>query len=155
MNFFRYLTKKKLSECFLLSKNTQFCTLNQHHIMGYLRSTKSLLRKFILIGWAVAVVWIYLGNLVNFHQHHIWGKQLIPVACSSTRYKDENSGSFAKNDNNSKSFDTNLHFDFTTVAQPISITPYFGIVLSPLYLSDIPLLPEDILAFSFRGPPAA
>ena len=155
LSFLGYLTKKNLSECFLLSKNIQFCSLNRKQTMGYLRSTKSLLRKAILIGWAVAVVWIYLGNLVNFHQHHIWGKQLIPVAYSSTRYKDENSGSVVKNDNSSKSFDTSLHFDFATLAHQITHIPYFEIVSSPLLLSDTPFLHTGIQAFSFRGPPSA
>jgi len=123
--------------------------------MNYLRSSKSLLRKAILIGWAVAVVWIYLGNLVNFHQHHIWGKQLIPVAYSSTRYKDENSASVVKHDNFSKCFDTGLDFDFVTLAQQITYISYFEIVSLPIYLSDTPLLHEGILAFSLRGPPSA
>lgn len=123
--------------------------------MGYLRSTTSVLRKAILIGWAVAVVWIYLGNLVNFHQHHIWGKQLIPVACSSTRYKDEDSGSFVKNDISSKSFNSSIHFDFASPACQVSIIPYFEIVSSQLILSDAPVIQQGILAFSLRGPPLA
>lgn len=123
--------------------------------MSYLSSTKSLLRKAILIGWAVAVVWIYLGNLVNFHQYHIWGKQLIPVAYSSTRYKDENSGSFAKNDNNSKSFDTGVHFDFATLELQISNIAYFEIVTSSLNLYFTPVLQQGIPACSLRGPPSA
>jgi hypothetical protein len=121
--------------------------------MGYLRSTTSFLRKAILIGWAVAVVWIYLGNLINFHQHHIWGKQLIPVAYSSTRYKEENSSSVVKNDNNSKSFDTGVHFDFTSPGQQISNIPYFEIVSSHLHLSDTPSVFRGIRTFSYRGPP--
>jgi hypothetical protein len=123
--------------------------------MGYLRSTTSFLRRAILIGWAVAVVWIYLGNLINFHQHHIWGKQLIPVACSSTRYKEENSASVVKNDNNSKSFDSGLHFDFATPDQQISDIPYIEIVTSHLLLSYSPVLHQEIQAFSLRGPPSA
>lgn len=155
MNFLRYLTKKKLSECFLLSKNIQFCIHNQKQIMGYLSSTKSLLRKAILIGWAMAVVWIYLGNLVNFHQYHIWGKQLIPVAYSCTRYKDENSDSVVKYDNDSKSFDTGVHFNFATLGQQISHIPYFEIVTSNLNLSFTPVLHQGIQAYSLRGPPSA
>ena len=123
--------------------------------MGHLRSTTSFLRKAILIGWAVAVVWIYLGNLVNFHQHRIWGKQLIPVACSSTRYKEENSSSVVKNESDSKSFDSSLHFDFASPRQQISFLPYFEIVSSHLHLSDTPNLFRGIQAFSFRGPPSA
>jgi hypothetical protein len=124
--------------------------------MRYLRSTTSVLRKSILVGWAVAVVWIYMGNLVNFHQHHIWGKQLIPVACSSTRFKEENAASVVKNDSNSKNFDSGLHFIFTTPGQQISDISYFEIVPSYLLLpSDAPVLPHGIQAFSFRGPPSA
>ena len=144
-----------MSECFLLSKNIQFCTHIQKQIMGYLSSTKSVLRKAILIGWAVAVVWIYLGNLVNFHQYHIWGKQLIPVAYSSTRYKDENSDSVVKNDNDSKSFDTSVHFDFVALGQQISNIPYFEIVTSNLNVSIAPVLQQGIQAYSLRGPPSA
>ena len=144
-----------MPECFLLSKNIQFCTLVQELIMRYIRSTTSVLRKAILVGWAVAVVWIYMGNLVNFHQHHIWGKQLIPVACSSTRYKDESTASVVKNDNNSKSFDSGLHFNFTTPGQLISDIPYFEIVSSYLLQSVPPVLQQGIQAFSFRGPPSA
>jgi hypothetical protein len=123
--------------------------------MGYLRQTKSMLRKAVLIGWAVAVVWIYLGNLVNFHQHHIWGKQLIPVACSSTRYIDENNDSVVKNDNNSKSFDSGLQFDFVTPVQQISNIPFSEIVSTHLLFSDPPVLHQEIQAFSLRGPPSA
>jgi hypothetical protein len=123
--------------------------------MSYLSSTKSVLRKTILIGWAVAVVWIYLGNLVNFHQHHIWGKQLIPVAYSSTRYKDEHSASAVKNDSNSNSFDAGFHFDFTTPDQQISEISYFEIVSSHLILSHPPVIHQEIQAFSLRGPPSA
>ena len=144
-----------MSECFLLSKNIQFCTHIQKQIMSYLSSTKSVLRKAILIGWAVAVVWIYLGNLVNFHQYHIWGKQLIPVAYSSTRYKDENSDSVVKNDNDSKSFDTGVHFDFATLGQQIYNIPYFEIVTSNLNVSIAPVLQQGIQAYSLRGPPSA
>lgn len=127
----------------------------REQIMGYLRSTTSFLRRAILIGWAVAVVWIYLGNLINFHQHHIWGKQLIPVACSSTRYKDENSASVVKNDNSSKSFDTSLHFDFAPLAQQITHIAYFEIVSSSLCFTDAPILLAGIQAHSLRGPPLA
>lgn len=123
--------------------------------MGYLQSTKSVLRKAILLGWAVAVVWIYMGNLVNFHQHHIWGKQLIPVACSSTRYKEEDTASVVKNDSNSKTFDSGLHFVFTTSGQQILDIPYYEIASFYLLPSDAPVLLQGIQAFSFRGPPSA
>jgi len=143
-----------LSECFFLQNNIQLCTLIQEHFMSHLRTSTSLLRRAILIGWAVAVVWIYLGNLVNFHQNRIWGKQLIPVACSSTRYKEKDSSSVDKSEGISKSIDSSNHLDFTTPVQQVSAAPYFVIVSSHLIVSDTPVLHQGILAFSFRGPPS-
>jgi hypothetical protein len=34
-------------------------------------------RAFILF-WAASIAWIYIGLLVNFHQHRIWHRELIP-----------------------------------------------------------------------------
>lgn len=124
-------------------------------IMGHLRKSTSLLRKAILIGWAVAVIWIYLGNLINFHQHRIWGKQLIPVACSSTRVKEKDAASFVKNNRNSILIDSGLQFDFTVPDQLVSEVPYTVIDFSPLQLSDPPVLQRGIPALSYRGPPSA
>lgn len=62
------------------------------------------MRSFILIGWAFAIIWIYLGNLVNFHQHRIWGKQLLPVACSTTRSKEKDSTFYIKSIDDIASF---------------------------------------------------
>ncbi|MEI8048969.1 MAG: hypothetical protein WCI92_16420 [Bacteroidota bacterium] len=123
--------------------------------MGFKGKISASLRKAILLGWAFAVVWIYLGNLVNFHQHHIWGKQLIPVACSSTRAKEKDSASFVKNDGNSKSFGNGQHFDFSSpdtqvcnILQPEIVSTYFK-------LPNAPVLLQGIQAFSLRGPPSA
>jgi hypothetical protein len=123
--------------------------------MNSLRSATSKLRKLILIGWALAVVWIYLGNLVNFHQHHIWGKQLIPVAYSSTRVKEKESASFIKNSKSVKSLDLDHQFDFSTPDKQVVAIPYFEFNNSFSSLPHIPLSHAGIQAFSFRGPPTA
>jgi len=123
--------------------------------MSYLRKTNSSLRKFILIGWALAVVWIYLGNLVNFHQNRIWGKQLIPVACSSTRAKEKVGASFVKNDRSTKFFELGHQFDFSTPDYQISDIPYADFTTSYYSFSKIPPSLVGIHAFSFRGPPTA
>ena len=123
--------------------------------MVYLRSANSILRKTILIGWALAVVWIYLGNLVNFHQNRIWGKQLIPVACSSTRFKEKDESSLVKNDNNSKPFNAGQHFDFTTPDQLVIGAPHFEVTFLRLIIPDILVIQQDIHAYSLRGPPSA
>jgi hypothetical protein len=123
--------------------------------MRFLRSATSILRKTILIGWAFAVLWIYFGNLVNFHQNHIWGKQLIPVECSSTRIKEKDAESFVKNDRNTKTFISGLHFDFSTPAQQMPDILHPEVISLSYILPDAPLQHQGILAFSFRGPPSA
>jgi len=123
--------------------------------MVHLRKVSSVLRKMLLIGWAFAVLWIYVGNLVNFHQNRIWGKQLIPVAYSSTRVKEKDAASFIKNNRNSKFIDSGAHFDFTTPDQAVSEVLYTEIFASYHILYDSPVLRLGIQAFSFRGPPSA
>jgi len=123
--------------------------------MGHLRKITTLLRKVLLLGWAFAVIWIYIGNLINFHQHHIWGKQLMPVECSSTRVKEKDAASFVKNDRNSRSIDSGSQFDFTTPDQPASLVVHFREVTFYLGIPDSPALHQEIQAFSFRGPPSA
>ncbi len=44
-------------------------------------------QKRLLLIWAFAIGWFYLGSLINFHQHHIWGKSLIPQINTCTRNK--------------------------------------------------------------------
>jgi len=72
---------------FFSSKKYQLCTI----FSGTKNALPPIDHFFTSQGYpnwmALAVVWIYLGNLVNFHQNRIWGKQLIPVACSSHALK--------------------------------------------------------------------
>lgn len=42
-------------------------------------SIKSFVSRSFLVLWASAIIWFYVGNLINFHQNLIWGKQLIPA----------------------------------------------------------------------------
>jgi hypothetical protein len=123
--------------------------------MRYLHSVTSFLRKTILVGWAFAIVWIYVGNLVNFHQNRIWGKQLIPVACYSTRAKEKDGVSTVKNNNSFKNYLPGLHFDFSVPDQQASIIPFIEYFLTYSVLPDIPLLEQTFVSLSFRGPPAA
>ena len=123
--------------------------------MRNLRSATSVLRKLILIGWAFAVVWIYMGNLVNFHQNRIWGKQLIPVACYSTRAKEKDGLFVVKNDTDSRISLPGLHFDFSVPAQDIPVLPVIETITAYIPLSDAPVLRQDFVALSFRGPPSA
>jgi hypothetical protein len=123
--------------------------------MKQVRKITNLLRKALLIGWALAVIWIYLGNLVNFHLYRIWGKQLMPVECSSTRVKEKDTASFVKTDRNSKHIDSGSHFDFTLPGSQSLQVVYIDCVSHNFGITDTPLLQLGIKAFSFRGPPTA
>lgn len=123
--------------------------------MRLLRSFLSILRKAILIGWAFAIVWIYLGNLVNFHQNRIWGKQLIPVACYSTRAKEKDALSSAKNDRNLQLFDSGQHFDFSAPHQVLTDSPYFRLLSTSFAPIEQLVIHQRFQALSFRGPPSA
>lgn len=123
--------------------------------MNYLRSDRTIFRKLILLGWAFVVVWIYMGNLVNFHQNRIWGKQLIPLACYSTRAKEKEGLLVDKSDTDSRITLPGLHYDFTiSVQQSLNLVlPY--LIISKYNQSDTPLIHSDFTSFSLRGPPAA
>lgn len=123
--------------------------------MEQVRKITNILRKALLISWALAVIWIYLGNLVNFHLYRIWGKQLMPVECSSTRSKEKNTASFVKTDRNSKHIDSGSHFDFTFPGSQSLQVVYFDCISNNIGLTDTPVLHLGIKAFSFRGPPTA
>ncbi|MDY0104363.1 MAG: hypothetical protein RBS07_15615 [Lentimicrobium sp.] len=45
----------------------------------------SRIGKVAIVGTAFLVFWIYLGSLINFHQHHIFGRTLIPAGIVSKR----------------------------------------------------------------------
>jgi hypothetical protein len=49
-------------------------------------------QRLTIYVWAFAMLWLYIGNIINFHQHQIWGKQLLPVACTSVRSKGKTIG---------------------------------------------------------------
>ncbi len=123
--------------------------------MRYLRSATSFLRKLILIGWALAIVWIYLGNLVNFHQNRIWGKQLIPVACYSTRAKEKTGILLIKSDTDSRFLLAGQHFDFSPSGQQVSCSPYIDFISVYYFLPDVLVIQQEFESLSFRGPPSA
>ena len=112
-------------------------------------------RKRLVLLWAFAIGWFYLGSLINFHQHHIWGKSLIPQinACSRNKGKSlvmDKSGDTAGfhlplNDDNT-SAETVQNIVFQDQACP-------AIALNPIF-TDPFLPPNEGSAFSqLRGPP--
>jgi hypothetical protein len=53
-----------------------------------MKLTGKLLKSFLFL-WAAAILWIYIGSLVNFHQHKIWGRPLLPQLLYAKRDKEQ------------------------------------------------------------------
>jgi hypothetical protein len=49
----------------------------------------SKIKNIFLFLWAAAILWIYIGSLVNFHQHKIWGRPLLPQLLYAKRDKEQ------------------------------------------------------------------
>jgi hypothetical protein len=52
-----------------------------------MKLTGKILKSFLFL-WAAAILWIYIGSLVNFHQHKIWGRPLLPQLLYAKRDKE-------------------------------------------------------------------
>ena len=76
-------------------------------IVNWITTTLKLNRRYktLTLIVAFAVIFVSLGSLINFHQHKIWGKQLIPQLVANNRVKDESKyfQSFAKKINQDNS----------------------------------------------------
>jgi hypothetical protein len=53
-----------------------------------MKLTGKILKSFLYL-WAAAILWIYIGSLVNFHQHKIWGRPLLPQLLYAKRDKEQ------------------------------------------------------------------
>ena len=109
--------------------------------------------KRILLVWVFAIMWIYVGNIINFHQHHIWGKQLIPVAFTSNRSKGK---SIIQYQDNSTQLSFGSH-DIAFISGPaLSIEhPVPGCLAR---ISDHPpfiSVPPSLACMGLRAPPTA
>jgi hypothetical protein len=114
-------------------------------------------QKRLLILWAFAIGWFYLGSLINFHQHHIWGKSLIPQinACSRSKGKslagDKNGGAAG--------FHlplTNDIADAEIIQRFIIQEPVYSCLKTSCFLINSFLPPNEGSASShLRGPPQA
>lgn len=45
--------------------------------------------KRLMLLWSFAILWLYIGSIINFHQHRLFGHQLLPATLSSSRVKDK------------------------------------------------------------------
>ena len=62
-----------------------FLHLKQKNHVAIIR----FIKKIFFCLWAISVLWIMIGSLVNFHQHKIWGKPLLPQLICTKRDKEQ------------------------------------------------------------------
>jgi hypothetical protein len=121
--------------------------------MDHLSDRLSKFQRRIILLWAIAVMWIYIGNIINFHQHHIWGKQLIPVACTSNRSKEK---SIIKYQGvNGLSFNAGSSPFFCDNGIQSVILVYGNTAAVHFSYSDLFLKPGSLMGTPLRAPPVA
>lgn len=76
-----YLLINKKLKLFII-----FATINKNEKLVLKSQKYKVIYQMV---WAFAILWISLGSLVNFHQHHLWRRQLIPQVVASINKKDK------------------------------------------------------------------
>jgi len=112
-------------------------------------------QKRLLLIWAFAIGWFYLGSLINFHQHHIWGKNLIPQISSCSRNKSKTAPGYGNDETAGFQLPSNsFNSDLQTSAGCSFREPTF-VITSINAIPANPVVPnDDGYAFSqLRGPP--
>jgi hypothetical protein len=59
-----------------------------HSVSGILMNRRTIIEKTMriaILATAFFVFWIYLGSIINFHQHHIFGRSLMPQGILAKR----------------------------------------------------------------------
>ena len=119
--------------------------------------SETKIRKYVAVLLASAVLWIFLGSLINFHQHRIFGKQLIEEASPFIKPKDEKALVLQMKPVNIFNEQHNYIYSLLFLALSISIAgfvlswrkvhqPYFPLALKS---AEFPNYEK------FRGPPLA
>lgn len=104
--------------------------------------------NIVIVTVAFLVFWVYLGSIINFHQHHLFGRNLMPQGILAKR---EDSAQAALS---LQSFPVLLTDDFTQnsdlLQQPAELTIFseYGTGHELSVKSGLPLY------HSLRGPPA-
>jgi hypothetical protein len=114
-------------------------------------------QKRLLLLWAFTIVWFYLGSLINFHQHHIWGKSLIPQISACSRNKSKTAPGISNDE--TVGFHSAANDFISTTQHSVGFAfnePTFVITILNSILAH-PCIPNsDGFAFSqLRGPPQA
>jgi hypothetical protein len=116
--------------------------------------TSKILKSFLYL-WAAAVLWIYIGSLVNFHQHKIWGRPLLPQLLYAKRDK-EQSLDFSKllksGIPTDISFDNHLLF-FGRSASEVPECDYFISSTTGFTTAETILVRRFIFSDGLRAPP--
>ena len=112
-------------------------------------------QKHLLLIWAFAIGWFYLGSLINFHQHHIWGKQMIPQVNASTRNKFKTAPGLGNDETASYHFTSNNFSSVANASAGFSFSEPQLIITNLNSILAHPIIPnDDGFAFSqLRGPP--
>jgi hypothetical protein len=113
------------------------------------------IKNTFLIFWATAVLFICIGSLVNFHQHKIWGKALLPQLLYTKRDKEKSLDIF-KTVNPGIST-VPVHFNIIDFAE-IQDQPSTSISFSSKYLIEGILSVDDqqrLSSLPLRAPPLA
>ena len=113
-----------------------------------------MVRRRMILLCAVSILWIYVGNIINFHQHHIWGKQLIPVACTTNRTKEK---AFEQQGNILKHHSQPGFINQESIQAAEQLTAASGEISSILVVPDKVYNHSNgcIMAHALRGPPLA
>lgn len=121
-------------------------------------SSETKIKRYVAVLLASAVLWIFLGSLINFHQHRIFGKQLIEEASPFIKPKDEKTFTLQFTSVNSNSDYQDYFHSFLFVIFILSIV---GFIVSWRKKTHHPsfLLTLKSAEFpyykKFRGPPGA
>ncbi len=119
-----------------------------------MKLTGKIVKSFLFL-WAAAILWIYIGSLVNFHQHKIWGRALLPQLLYAKRDKDQ-SIDYCKLIKPDLPTDLNPgNFDYSTGIPAYASTAYFNSSSSYNYILTvkITLVKRFISSDGLRAPP--
>ncbi|MEI6900312.1 MAG: hypothetical protein WCL00_10575 [Bacteroidota bacterium] len=113
-------------------------------------------KRTFLILWASAVFFICAGTLINFHQHKIWGKPLLPQLLYTKRDKEDLNTLLkdVKTDVPSHDGSTFPVLFAAIIDQPYQVSEVLLFDIKP----DVPILVRDqiyLFTGAFRAPPAA
>jgi hypothetical protein len=104
--------------------------------------------KFATLATAFFVFWIYLGSIINFHQHHIFGRTLMPQGVLAKREEKQISADLPVISFSLDAFESQQQ---VLLPEPLEFRIDTGVVTLQSILSD----GECLSGHGLRAPPAA